>query len=222
MCYVEKYYCSGLLCLFRQVFLFHIKGLCRKFTGNFLMPELWLTILWFCFTSWIDWKSWNDPLKHVFYTCCILCVIIGQNCNLLFSSCKWIFNYTYITVCKSMGKLLCNSLWNWSWGNAYIHSCWRFIMNYLYLNTLSSISVLFMKLTFSILVCHIPWYIPCVLQNMTILTGNRSICCSGISAKILQYFVSRIGYTCLIWSDLCMFVNMNKKFSVRLECNENS
>jgi len=86
------------------------------------MPKLWLTFLWFCFISWIDWKSWNDPLIRVFYTCCILCVIIGQKCNLWFSSCKWIFNYTYVTVHKSMSKLLCNSLWNWSWGNAYIHS----------------------------------------------------------------------------------------------------
>jgi hypothetical protein len=30
---------------------------------------------------------------------------------------------------------------------------------------------------------------------------------------------SRIGYTCLIWSNLCMFVNRNKKFFIRLECN---
>lgn len=66
----------------------------------------------------------NHGVTHwyMFFIHALLCVIIGQKCNLLFISCKLIFNYTYITVHKSMSKLLCNSLWNWSWGNAHIHS----------------------------------------------------------------------------------------------------
>lgn len=186
------------LAVFRQAFLFHIKGLWRIIYWE--LPDAWtvtnLFMISLYFMNRLKIMEW--PIDTCFLYMLYI-VIFGQKCNLLFISCKWIFNYTYITVHKSMSTLLCNSLWNWSWGNAHIHS-WvegipastlaeGFLMNCLYPNTLSSISVFFIKLTFGILVCHIPWYIPCVLQNKTILTGNRSICCCGISAKMLRYFV---------------------------------
>jgi hypothetical protein len=149
----------------------------------------------------------------------------------LFSSCKWIFNYTYITVHKSMSKLLCNSLWNWSWGNAYIHLLVEGIpASILAESLLWIICTLTPYLPF--LSClwnwhSVFWY---VIYHDTSLVWCRiwpfwlETEVFVVVAFLLKYcsiLWSIIGYTCLIWSDLCMFVNRNKKFSIRLECNEN-
>jgi hypothetical protein len=103
-----------------------------------------------------------------------------------------------------------------SWGNSCIHSSWRFVMNYLYPNTLPSISVLFMKLTFSILVRHIPWYILVSCRIWQFWLETKVFVVVAFLLKCCSILWSRIGYTCLIWSDLCMFLNRNKKFSIRL------
>jgi hypothetical protein len=142
-------------------------------TGDFLMPELWHAFLWFfLFHELIENHGVTVPLISVFYTCCsILSVIIGQTCNLLFISCEWIFNYTCIAVCNSISKLLCKSLWNYCWRNACIHSCWRFVMNSVYLNTLSFSSVSWNG--HAMFWYAIRWYVPCALLNFIIWTGKK-------------------------------------------------